>query len=270
MGVSVLLVEDNDGDAKLIDRKLRKVETPFDVMRVEWLASALQVVETRPPDVALLDLSLPDSQGLDTVVEFVKRAPAIPVVVMTGYDDMKTAMNAVRLGAQDYLIKGQLHDRHLERTIMIAIERHRMDSVERKLLHSSLSQVLDANDSGGPTVVMLRGHMEKLTEALDALMDYVRKNAPARVEDVRALIESRDIPVVIREIREILDIDQTKRTTLLPPRKKQSITDLASEQVDDLVRKYSSDTLRPPDLPAAQQDVLEVIERRRSGSDDDD
>lgn len=269
MSVSVLLVEDNDGDAKLIDRKLRKVETPFEVNRVEWLASALQVVEARPPDVVLLDLSLPDSQGLDTVVEFVKRAPAIPVVVMTGYDDMKTAMNAVRLGAQDYLIKGQLHDRHLERTLMIAIERHRMDTVERKLLHLSLSQVIGGSEAGGPTVVMLRGHMEKLSEALEALLNYVRKNAPARVDDVLALMDSRDIPLVIREIREILDLDQTKRTTILPPRKKQSITDMAAQNVEDVVRKHSADTLRPPDLSSAQENVLDVIERRAEYDDDD-
>jgi ActR/RegA family two-component response regulator len=270
MTTTVLLVEDNDGDAKLIERKLRKVETSFEVKRVEWLASALQVVATRPPDVALLDLSLPDSQGLDTVVEFVKQAPAIPVVVMTGYDDMKTAMNAVRLGAQDYLIKGQLHDRHLERTLMIAIERHRMDTVERKLMHLSLSQVIGGTEAGGPTVVMLRGHMEKLSEALDALLNYVRKNAPARVDDVTALIESRDIPVVIREIREILDLDQSQRATILPPRKKQSITDMAAEKVEDVVRRHSSDTLRPPDLSSAQQNVLEVIERRFVEHDDDD
>ena len=266
--MNVLLVEDNDGDAKLIERKLRKVETSFEVKRVEWLASALQVVVARPPDVALLDLSLPDSQGLDTVVEFVKQAPAIPVVVMTGYDDMKTAMNAVRLGAQDYLIKGQLHDRHLERTLMIAIERHRMDTVERKLLHLSLSQVIGGSEEGGPTVVMLRGHMEKLSEALEALLNYVRKNAPARVDDVLALMDSRDIPLVIREIREILDLDQTKRATILPPRKKQSITDMAAQKVEDVVRRHASDTLRPPDLPGAQEDVLDVIERRTEYNDD--
>ena len=96
----------------------------------------------------------------------------------------------------------------------------------------------------------------------------MRKNAPARVDDVLALMDSRDIPLVIREIREILDLDQTKRATILPPRKKQSITDMAAQKVEDVVRRHASDTLRPPDLPGAQEDVLDVIERRTEYNDD--
>ena len=84
MDVNILLVEDNPGDAAYVERALKKSPTNFLVTQVGWLNSAIQLGVARPPDICVLDLSLPDSQGIDTLVEFLKHCPDIPSVIVTG------------------------------------------------------------------------------------------------------------------------------------------------------------------------------------------
>lgn len=256
MCVHVLLVEDNDGDAYLIERKLSKATTKFKVQRVEWLASAFQVVENSRPDVVLLDLSLPDSQGVDTVLSFTKQAPGIPIVVMTGQDDMAVAMNAVRVGAQDYLIKGEVDGRHLERTLVLAMERKRLGALDKRLLHTSLTQAMPQSDSAEAALAMLRGYVPKLAEAVVAVEEYVRKNAPAHAEDVKTLLDGYNVPLVLREVRAIFSLGEGTG------RKRQvSVVDMAAVGVDAITKKRGG-TDRPSDLPGASLAVLEAIERR--------
>src|SRR5947207_1191773 len=103
--VRVLLVEDSPCDATLIELMLSEVTRErFVVGRADRLASALQHLKEQKSDVMLLDLSLPDSRGLDTVREIRAAAPELPVVVLTGLDDEDLAIETMRHGTQDYLI----------------------------------------------------------------------------------------------------------------------------------------------------------------------
>ena len=125
--VSVLLVEDNPGDARLIREALGEVEQPR--FRLEWtktLGEALETLAQRKFAVILLDLSLPDSQGMHTVQSIEQAAPDVPVVVLTGLDDEALAIEAVRSGAQDYLVKSDATPHLLTRVARYAIERHRI------------------------------------------------------------------------------------------------------------------------------------------------
>src|SRR5262245_31923583 len=105
----VLLVEDNPGDADLLRAALAEIASaPFRPTRVDRLAAALSRLGQEPFEAVLLDLDLPDSQGLDTFLLASGQAPAVPVVVLTGRDDEALALKAVHAGAQDYLVKGQV------------------------------------------------------------------------------------------------------------------------------------------------------------------
>ena len=124
--ITVLLVEDNPGDARLILELLGEVQSQaFDLERVGRLDHALAHLAHAAVDVVLLDLGLPDSQGIDTFVRARRGAPDEPIVVISGLDDERLALEAVRFGAQDYLVKGRIEGQLLARVLRYAIERKR-------------------------------------------------------------------------------------------------------------------------------------------------
>jgi len=136
-GIRVLLVEDNPVDARLFTELLRNAGASHPKMvRVDRLAAALDHLNRDSFDVMLLDLSLPDANGLDTLVRAHAQAPKIPIVVLTGHDDEALAIRAVRAGAQDYLVKGHVDGELLVRSIRYASERGRaLDALERREEH---------------------------------------------------------------------------------------------------------------------------------------
>ena len=146
--IHALLVEDNPGDARLIKEALAEVRQPR--LRLEWverLDAALAALARQPFDLVLLDLSLPDSQGLRTVQEIERVAPQTPVVVLTGLDDEAVALDAVRAGAQDYLVKSEVSGHLLARVIRYAIERNRVGRTLRES-EARLDALFEHMDSG--------------------------------------------------------------------------------------------------------------------------
>lgn len=122
--LKILLVEDNPGDARLIRETL--AEAAPGGAEVEWvgqLSAATKRLAAGGIDVVLLDLGLPDSQGLDTLVLATAAAPEVPFVVLTGLEDEATAMAASSKGAQDYIVKGDRKGEALVRALRYAIER---------------------------------------------------------------------------------------------------------------------------------------------------
>lgn len=138
--IRLLLVEDNKADAVLLKHALADSTTEsFDATHVVSLAEAVKCLRRDAFDAILLDLSLPDSQGVDTVSKINAAAPTVPIVVMTGLDDEATAIEAVRGGAQDFLIKGQNDGRLLARAIRYAMQRKQTER-ELKALNETLEQ----------------------------------------------------------------------------------------------------------------------------------
>lgn len=130
--ISVLLLEDNPEDRTSVIRHLKKnrrIEVcskyVFEVVAVDSMKAARDVTTDRKFDIVLLDLSLPDAEGLDGIVEITRLFPHIPLVVLTGRDDDDLAGAAVQAGAQDYLVKG-VHDEILDRIILRSIERYEL------------------------------------------------------------------------------------------------------------------------------------------------
>ena len=137
--IQLLLVEDNPGDALLLREALYAVAPPgFAVTHVATLQEALAQVQKGSMDVVLLDLSLPDSQQLEPLRRVHDAAPRLPVVVLTGLDDEAMGVESLRVGAQDYLVKGQTPSRVLGRAIHHALERKRL-LLERDALVEDLA-----------------------------------------------------------------------------------------------------------------------------------
>ncbi|MUG99985.1 response regulator [Scytonema sp. UIC 10036] len=131
--MKVLLVEDNPGDVRLLQEFLLEVPSvEFVLKQVEQLDEALKSLEEESFDVILLDLLLPDSQGLETFVKIHCQSPAIPVIVLTGFNDETLAIHAMQQGAQDYLVKAQVNGDLLFRSMRYAIERQRTEEALRR------------------------------------------------------------------------------------------------------------------------------------------
>ncbi len=119
----VLLIEDNPGDADLVRLRLVDSKPSVDVNWVNRLSDGLASISEKTPELILLDLNLPDSQGAETFRRILEKAPDVPVVILSGQDDEALAVKALHQGAQDYLVKGALSSGELDRAMRYAIER---------------------------------------------------------------------------------------------------------------------------------------------------
>ena len=136
----LLVVEDNPGDVRLLREMFSEdASHSTEVTHVESIGEAEIHLSQRPVDIILLDLGLPDGNGLDAVRRAHMAAPGVPLVVLTGLDDESMAAQALQEGAQDYLIKGQIETRGLLRAMRHAIERKVLDD-GRKAAESQLLQ----------------------------------------------------------------------------------------------------------------------------------
>ena len=130
--IKVLLVEDEPGDAGLIKRMLAySTVTNFEVTWVETLAAARGELSRGSTDLVLLDLSLPDAQGLETLKGVISEGNKLPVVVLTGNDDHKFALDVLGQGAQDYLVKGNFNEEVLYRSLRYALIRTQTEKALR-------------------------------------------------------------------------------------------------------------------------------------------
>ena len=136
--VQILLIEDDPDDVWVMRNLLGdRWDGPFALNHVDLLSTGMERVSAAHFDIILLDLSLPDSQGLQTFITMHAHAGNVPIVVLSGYNDEAIAVKAVQAGAQDYLVKGQVDDNLLVRSIRYAIERNRRYKAEADLRAAS-------------------------------------------------------------------------------------------------------------------------------------
>ena len=199
--VRILLVEDNPGDARLLREQLREAASlPFELVHAERLSDGRDRARDGGADIVLLDLSLPDAQGLDTVRSMMEAAPEVPIIVLTGLDDDRTALQAVQAGAQDFLVKGRVEGEGLARAIRYARERKRLDLERVRLLASEREARATAEAAVRGRDEVLRVVAHDLGNSMSAVMvtttlllrtlphDEAGDQARKRVENIRALV----------------------------------------------------------------------------------
>ena len=189
--VGILLIEDNPGDRRLILEMLADAGSViFDVHHADRLRTALESLGQNGTDLVLLDLGLPDSQGLETLRQVHARASEIPIVVLTGLNDEMVGVQAINEGAQDYLIKGQVDTQLLKRTIRYAIERKQAEDRERRL-----QLQLSASNRLASLGLMVEGIAHEINNPLASVIGFAQmlsyEELPESVrEDVKTIEES--------------------------------------------------------------------------------
>ena len=144
----MLLIEDNPGDVRLIREMLAEAATAdIGIESAESLSAGLDLLTAGGFDVVLLDLGLPDSQGLATLGRLYARVPDIAIVVLTGHGDEAVAIEAVKQGAQDYLVKGEVDEKLLVRSIHYAVERRRL-LAELEVSRASFTSIVEKSADG--------------------------------------------------------------------------------------------------------------------------
>jgi DNA-binding response OmpR family regulator len=182
--IKILLVEDNPGDARLLNEYLSESQiSSFSVVNASSIQQAGQCLERDGKfDIILLDLSLPDSQGLATVSQLRSICPDKALVVLTGLDDESAGIEALRQGAQDYLVKGQATPRILGRAIFHSIARRKIE-LEREELLEALKKARDE----------LELRVKERTRDLQRTVDALQSEIVARIQAEDALRESNEL-----------------------------------------------------------------------------
>jgi signal transduction histidine kinase len=137
MRMKILLIEDNPGDARLIQEYLNEVsDISFELTKADRLEVGLKSLQEGSFDIVLTDMGLPDSHGIETVTQLINQVTRIPIIVLTGLNDQSVGVEAVKCGAQDYLVKSNVDGEMLNRSMKYAIERKKMaDELKRYTEH---------------------------------------------------------------------------------------------------------------------------------------
>ncbi|MBA4149981.1 MAG: PAS domain S-box protein [Verrucomicrobia bacterium] len=202
--IKVLLFEDNQDDIFLLRKMLQKATTvQFDVEVVDTLAGGLERIKAGDIDVVLLDLSLPDSRGLDTFYKAHEETQDVPIIVLSGLDDERVALEAVHAGAQDYLVKGQGGSQLLIRAMVYAIERTQakaaLTAAEEKfrsIFENAVEGIFQTTPDGrylsaNPALTRIYGYSspEEMTSSMVDIQHQLYVDPNRRTEFVRLMQE---------------------------------------------------------------------------------
>ena len=203
--IRLLLVEDNPGDARLVHEHLADVEGGRCLILDDAPTFAAAVAKVRGglhPDIVLLDLSLPDSFGLDTLARWQAEAPTVPVIVLTGSDDEALAVAAVREGAQDYLVKGRIDGALLLQAVRYAIER-KLVQEDLRLAKADLERRVEERTAELRDInTRLQGEITVRTLAQQQAAELLHREQAARVM-VESANRSKDefLAILSHELR---------------------------------------------------------------------
>lgn len=209
--LSVLIVEDNPGDVLLIREYLSdRQDARYDITEVDTLEAAIDLITNREFDVILLDLTLPDSMGLDTVRTVMTISPDTAVIVLTGLQDENTALQAVRYGAQDYLEKQFLAPAMLYKSIIYAIERKRAMQEKEDLLNDLTKALEKIETLEGilPVCVSCRKILDENQE-WHSLEEYILHRSDAEVVQLVC-------PACMSELEQNENPDRTRPPAVSP------------------------------------------------------
>lgn len=223
--INVLLVEDNLGDARLLYEGMEEaLPGQFQMTHVRRLSETLEYLWEKSCNVVLLDLGLPDSHGLETLVLVRAQSPDVPIVVLTGFQDEEIGEQALQAGAQDYLVKGQADSKLLGRAMRYAIARK---EAELAVIQGGLA-LARADEEQNARQRLIAVHEQVRRSVATQLRDGVQKKLHSAAGRLRDLLESTSAPPeTARVLKEVVD----------------SLSQLSEQQVDSLGRQLYPLTL---------------------------
>jgi HD-GYP domain-containing protein (c-di-GMP phosphodiesterase class II)/DNA-binding NarL/FixJ family response regulator len=205
--ISVLLIEDNPGDARFIREMLAEVENPtFDLQHAERLSTGLERLAVGGIDVILLDLLLPESQGLVAFRQVYAQAPEVPIVVLTILGNETLALQTVQEGAQDYLVKGQVDGNLLARSMRYALERKR--AAEEVRHHLERVEALREIDRAITSTLDLTEVLNIILEELERVIPYHSAGIFLFSADTAKLSAGRGFPDMGRALQVSFPVEE--------------------------------------------------------------
>jgi signal transduction histidine kinase len=232
--IKVLLVEDNLGDARLLYEGMEEaLPGQFKMTHVRRLSETLEYLWENTCSVVLLDLGLPDSHGLETLVLVRAQAPDVPIVVLTGFQDEEMGEQALKAGAQDYMVKGQVDSKLLGRSMRYAIARK---AAEQAMIQQGVA-LAKADDLQRSRQRLITVHEQVRRAVAAQLHDGVQEKIQAEADRLREFLYVTDpTPETTRALSEVID----------------GLTELSGQQIGALGRQLYPATLSQGLVPTLQ------------------
>jgi signal transduction histidine kinase len=256
----VLLVEDNASDARLLRTMLsREKQGSFEFIHVTHMSEAEILLSKGGVDIVLLDMGLPDGHGIDIVRRARAAAPAVVMIVMTGFEDEALAAEALKEGAQDYLIKGQIENRALPQALRHAMERQRLQA-ETDLMAKNEVQLRD--DFLSRVSHELRSPLTSIYSFGSLIADGLAGQTTPQQDDYLQII-LRNVGQLRAMIEDLLEVTQEQTGKLTVELQSVSVNEAAAYAVDTLAgaakKKGITLSLLPPaHLPSAYADATRL------------
>jgi Flp pilus assembly CpaE family ATPase len=282
--INVLLIEDNPGDTRLIRELLNEITTvPTRLLCADRLSSGLDLLSKGGVDVVLLDLSLPDSKGLETFTKVQAHAKELPVIVLTGFDDEELAMKAVQNGAQDYMAKGSVNAHSLMRSVRFAVERNRKmaPGANRAAAPGRILGFLASKGGAGASTVALNtaAILAKLPKTAIVLElrsyggSFVQQTQQTPARNLRYLLDLEIEQITAGEVQKCLVALPSGVKAIFAPQKAEEFREIQPAQAEAIIRcaaqladyvvvDLASDPSAVNQAVAAQCDHVAVVAER--------
>ena len=240
--ISVLTIEDNPGDARLIEEMLKEAKrVRFYFINHTTLSGGLEELLSNKVDIILLDLNLPDCTGLDTISIIHEKVKSMPIIILTGRVDEELAIESLKLGMQDYLVKGKIDPELLERSILYAIGRQQVmqeldaskKEIQEAFQRANFYKDIFAHDMGN----ILQGI---LSVAQMTKLQLGKNNDPNEILDIIGIIENQIIrgSKLISNVRKLSELEELEE-----PLKSIDVCNLLKKAIGNLKNAYQSHSI---------------------------
>ena len=240
--ISVLIIEDNPGDARLIEEMLKEAKrVKFYFIHRTTLSSGLEELLSNKVDIILLDLNLPDCTGLDTISIIHEKVKTMPIIILTGRVDEELAIESLKLGMQDYLVKGKIDSELLERSILYALGRQQVmreldgskKEIQEAFQRANFYKDIFAHDMGN----ILQGI---LSVAQITKLQLGKTIDPNEILDIIGIIENQIIrgSKLISNVRKLSELEE-----LVEPLKSIDVCNLMKKAIGNLKNAYQSHSI---------------------------